>query len=295
MIGIRMLQARHVIKEDKMIPLDDVSRWLPRLDGCAKRYLGEDERTQYDAIPAVDRAAQLRALLTAPIARFTAVNEAYFRARWGEALDKLQPEGAFTLMEVASGDADMIPQCMARLRPGSRYIAANMNEKLNESLLQKTRGLPLVFELVSDDAANIRAHVGDGKVDVIAFQHAVNDVLQAILCAREGVDTVSSDWMETLPAMIGMLQREVAADTLEKNVREPFLQLIRSLLPTLRAGGHIAINHYMFQLDLDWGYPPRLFEDMLDMVRPWLNALTDCREVTLDGFDPKWWIFLKKA
>lgn len=277
-----------------MIPLDDVSRWLPRLDGCAREYLGEDELKQYDAIPAEEREAQLHGLLTAPIARFTAVNEAYFRARWGEALERLKPEGAFTLIEVASGDADMIPQCVARLRPGSHYIAANMNERLNESLLTKTRGLPLEFELVSDDAANIRSHVGDGQADVIAFQHAVNDVLQAILCAREGVDTVCSDWMETLPAMITILQREVAAGTLEASVREPFLQLMRSLLPTLREGGQVAINHYMFQLDLDWGYPPRLFEDMLDLVRPWLNALPGCREVTLDGFDPKWWIFLRR-
>jgi hypothetical protein len=277
-----------------MIPLDDAARWLPRLHGCSSAYLGEDELKQYHAIPAEERAAQLRALLTAPIARFTAVNEAYFRARWGEALEKLQPERAFTLIEVASGDADMIPQCMARLRPGSRYIAANMNERLNESLLVKTRGLPLKIQLVSDDAANIRAHVGDVQADVIAFQHAVNDVLQAILCAREGVDTVVSDWMATLPAMITMLQREVAAGTLETSVREPFLHLMRSLLPTLRKGGHVAINHYMFQLDLDWGYPPRLFEDMLDMVRPWLSTLPGCCEVQLPGFDPKWWIFLRK-
>lgn len=277
-----------------MIPLDDAARWLPRLNDCARIYLDAHELKQYDAIPAEEREAQLRALLTAPIAHFTAVNEAYFRARWGEALESLQPDGAFTLIEVASGDADMIPQCMARLRPGSHYISANMNERLNESLLRKTRGLPLAFRLIADDAANIHLHVGDGQADVIAFQHAVNDALQAILCAREGVDTVYSDWMETLPTMISMLRREVAAGTLEESVREPFLRLMRSLWPTLREGGHVAINHYMFQLDLDWGYPPRLFEDMLDLVRPWLNSLPGCREISLDGFHPKWWIFLRK-
>ena len=277
-----------------MIPLDDVARWLPRLDWSARRYLNEEELSKYEAISEGERQAELRALLTAPIARFTAVNEAYFRARWGEALEVLQPEGAMTVLEVASGDADMIPQCLARLRPGSRYIAANMNERLNESLLRKTRGLPLDFALIPDDAANIRAHIGDGQVDVIAFQHAVNDVLQAILCAREGVDTVYADWMELLPAMIRMLRREVEAGTLERSVHGPFLQLMRSLWPMLRPGGTIAINHYMFQLDLDWGYPPKLFEDMLDMVRPWLNELPGCREILLEGFDPKWWVFLQK-
>jgi hypothetical protein len=278
-----------------MIPLDDTARWLPKLDACARQYLDANELAQYELIPQTEREAQLRALLNAPIARFTVVNEVYFRARWGEALERLHPHGPFTLLEVASGDADMIPQCMARLRPGSRYITANMNEKLNERLLKKTFGLPLTFQLISDDAAQIRSHLQDGQVDIIAFQHAVNDVLQAILCAREGVDTIRSDWMETLPAMIEMLRRETAAGTLIESVRGPFLQLMRSLWPTLRSGGYVAINHYMFQLDLDWGYPPRLFEDMLDIVRPWLSELPGSREVSLDGFDPKWWIFLKKV
>jgi len=278
-----------------MIPLDDAARWWPLLDDCARRYLDDGELTEYESIPEGDRRAQLTALLTATIARFSAVNEAYFRARWGEALSRLHPEGTMALLEVASGDADMIPQCLARLRPGSRYIAANMNERLNESLLKKTRGLPLDFLLIPDDAANLRAHLGDGQVDVIAFQHAVNDVLQAILCAREGVDTVRSDWMEALPSMIRMLRRETQAGTLERSVRGPFMDLMRSLWLLLRPGGTVAINHYMFRLDLDWGYPPKLFEDMLDMVRPWLGDLPGGSEIALEGFDPKWWIFLRKA
>ncbi len=278
-----------------MIPLDDAARWLQRLDESALRYLSGQELGEYKAIPKDARKAELCALLDAPIARFTAINEAYFRARWGEALERLHPNGEMTLLEVASGDADMIPQCLARLRPGSRYITANMNEKLNESLLKKTNALPLSFQLISDDAANIPLYLGDGQVDVVAFQHAVNDVLQAILCAREGVDTVRSDWMETLPAMIEMLRRETAEGTLEESVRGPFMALMRSLWPTLRPGGFVAINHYMFQLDLDWGYPPKLFEDMLPMVRPWLHDLPDVHEIALDGFDPQWWIFLQKG
>ena len=278
-----------------MIPLDNAEKWLPVLDACAERYLRPEERAQYESIAPVEREAQLRALLGAPIASFTAVNEVYFRARWGEVMDRLHPAGELALMEVASGDADMIPQCMARTRPGSLYITANMNERLNESLMGKIGGLPLKVRLIDDDAANIQNHLGEGQADIIAFQHAVNDVLQAILCAQNGIDTVHTDWMETLPDMIRLRRRETEAATLEAHVRGPFMARMNALWPTLRPGGYVAINHYMFQLDLDWGYPRELFEHMVPMAREWLKELPGSREVTLDGFDPQWWIFLKKA
>jgi hypothetical protein len=278
-----------------MIPLDRIEKWLPGLDESAKRYLRPDEWTVYASMAENEREEQITALLQAPVARFTVINEAFFRGRWGEVMDRLHPGGRLTLLEVASGDADMIPQCMARTRPGSRYITANMNEKLNESLMGRIRGLPIEVLLIKDDAVNIFKHFAAGQADIIAFQHAVNDVLQAILCAQNGIDTVYSDWMETLPSMIRLLQKEMAAGTLEAHVREPFMNLMKALLPTLKKGGHVAINHYMFELDLDWGYPPDLFENLVPMVRPWLKELPGCEEVKLGGFDPQWWIFLKKV
>ncbi len=277
-----------------MIPMDKTEKWLLRLDESAKAYLRPDEYAQYEGISKAGREAQITALLAAPIANFTVINEVFFRDRWAQVMDSLTPGGTLTLLEVASGDADMIPQCMARTRPGSTYITANMNELLNKSLMHRIGSLPLTIRLIKDDAANILSHMDKGQADIIAFQHAVNDVLQAILCAQNGIDTVYSDWMETLPAMITLLQKEVAAGTFEKSVKEPFLNLMRSLLPTLKNGGHVAINHYMFQLDLEWGYPPHLFEHLVSIVREWLKELQGVREVTLDGFDPQWWIFLKK-
>ncbi len=57
----------------------------------------------------------------------------------------------------------------------------------------------------------------------------------------------------------------------------------------------MAMNHYMFQLDLDWGYPAALFEYMLPTIRQWLPELTECEEIMVDGFDSNWWIFLRKV
>ncbi|MGF7146222.1 hypothetical protein HNQ56_004686 [Anaerotaenia torta] len=276
-----------------MIYLDEAKRWILLFQRNASIYLNKDEYEEYRKLSETEMESGLKALLERPIASFTVLNELYFRARWDEALGAVYYGDDLTLLEVATGDADMIPQMLGRTRPHSHYITSNMNKLLNHSLLKKTKGLPITMRLIDDDAANITSHIGEASVDVITFQHAVNDVLQAILCGREGIDTIDSDWMETLPEMIAVLQREVRENTLEQHIKGAFLELIRSLLKVLKPGGIIIMNHYMFQLDLDWGYPPELFENMLPMVREWLREL-DAREIFVEGFHPNWWLFLKK-
>lgn len=276
-----------------MIPLE--SHFTAR--SCleeAERFLSPEQYAQFLQIPAQEREWQLDELLTRPIVRFTPVNEAYFRRRWSALVREQCGQGAVSLLEVASGDADMIPQALARSHPGSTYLTANMNEALNESLLRKTEGLDLRFRLIADDAARIADYVEPESVDLIAFQHGVNDVLQAILCGQYGVDTVHTDWMEILPEMIRILQKETAAGAFEEKVREPFLGLVRSLLATLRPGGIIAVNHYQFQLDLDWGYPPELYRNLVPMVRGWFAQELGLTEVRGISYDPQWWLLLRK-
>jgi hypothetical protein len=278
-----------------MIPLDSFEKWSPRLDELAGQVLRPVEYTAYQSIPQAERLRQLKALLEAPIARFTPVNEAFFRARWAEALQAVQAGPRPTLLEIASGDADMIPQMLARTRPHSRYITANMNRILTQRLRQKTQALALEIEVIEYDAAHIERHLPAQSVDIIAFQHAVNDVIQAILCEPAGVDTIYADWMETLPRMISILQRETAQDTLEQHAKPAFLSLLGGLLRVLKPGGVMVMSHYMFQLDLDWGYPPHLWENMLPITRLWFQELPGCKEVTFEGFHPQWWIFLQKT
>jgi hypothetical protein len=267
-----------------MIPLDRYEKWSSRLDEQALQYLNEREYQEYQSIPHSERLSQVKAILEKPIARFSPVNEVFFRARWADVLKTIYPGKNLTLLEIASGDADMIPQMMARLYPHSRYISANMNRILTGRLRAKTADIPVEVVVIEDDAAAIDRHLSADSVDIIAFQHAVNDVLQAILCAQEGVDTVDADWMETLPKMIQILQREIYQNTLEQHVRWAFLSLLEKLLKVLKKDGWMVMNHYMFQLDLDWGYPPALWEDLIPIIRQWIKALPGCEEVFFDGF-----------
>jgi len=276
------------------VPLDRYEKWSARLDEAAGLVLNENERQEYNAMPGPERLRQLQAILEKPIAHFSIVNEVFFRARWAEVLQAVHTGSNLALLEVASGDADMIPQMMARVYPGSRYITANMNRILTQRLRDKTRDLPVEIEVIEEDAAGIDRRLPPGSVDVIAFQHAANDVIQAILCDQAGVDTIHTDWMQTLPTMIRILQHEMAQNTLAQHAQQPFLALLEHLTRVLKPGGLIVMNHYMFQLDLDWGYPPDLWNNIIPTTRDWVQKLAGCKEVFFEDFDPHWWLFLQK-
>ena len=277
-----------------MIPLDRFDKWSAILGTLARHYLSDIEYQEFQSIPDTEKLRQLKAILEKPITRFTAVNEVFFRATWADVLDAAHPGKELTLLEVASGDADMIPQMMARTHPHSRYITANMNRILTERLREKMRDLPVEILVIEEDAARIDRYLQPESVDIVAFQHAVNDVIQAILCDREGVDTVSTDWMEVLPKMIRILQKEIAQNTLEQHARPAFLTLLERLAQVLKPDGVMVMSHYMFQLDLDWGYPPALWEDLIPITREWIKELPVFKEVFMDEFDPHWWIFCRK-
>lgn len=277
-----------------MIPLASFQKWLPLLEPSAQRYLDPSQYQAFYLIPPAERTVQLHALLEQPIAQFTLVNEAFFRARWAELLRQCAAPADLSLLEVATGDTDMIPQMQARDYPHSTYHTANMNQQLTQSFLHKTSGLPLNIHVHAADAAQIDQQIAPDSVDFIAFQHGVNDVLQAILCDQRSVDTIHSDWMETLPTMISILQEEIAQDTLAQHAKAPFLAMMAGLNKVLKPGGLFLMNHYMLQLDLNWGYPANLWENIIPMTRAWVKDLPGLREVTFDGFDPQWWLFLRR-
>lgn len=277
-----------------MKPLDTFHKEILSQEN-AQKFLNKQEYSEFSSIPDADREKLLKELLNQPISKFTVINELYFRSKWAELIRLIYGSRPITLVEVASGDADMIPQALARSNPSSTYITANMNKKLNESLLVKTQGLDLNISLIDDDAIRLNEYIGSQAVDLITFQHGVNDVLQAILCGKVGVDTVYCDWMELLPKMIELLQQEVEQGTFEQNTKPAFLKLMTILMEELKDGGVLAVTHYMFQLDLDWGYPADLFENLIPIIRKWFSELAGCEEILCEQFNSQWWLFLRKS
>ena len=281
-------------KGDIVIPIDQFNKWEYIIIEYAQTYLNQQEIKEYDLISKNDKKEQLKDLLERPIANFTLVNDVYFRARWFEVLRMINPNSKINLLEIASGDADMIPQAMARSHPNSFYFSSNMNKILTERLIERTKDLPLNIKIIEDDAIHINNYLAGESIDIIAFQHSINDILQAMLCSKYGIDTIHNDWMEILPIMIDILQKEICQNTLEQHVKIPFLSLLGELWKVLKKNGIVVMNHYMFQLDLDLGYPSDLFENMVPMVREWIKDLLGYKEIFIDGFDKQWWLFLKK-
>ena len=254
------------------------------------------EQDAWAAMTEEIRDGRLRRICSVPFSDedFTVMYSAYFRLKWLDALEKCVERNGPTILEVGSGSSVNIPNALTIFDPNAKYITANMNKILTEGLRLNTASLPISIRVIEDDANNIKNYLPPDSVDAIVFEHSVNDVLQAIICEQNGMDTTNSDWFEIISEMIQLICAEYENNNLEKVVKAPFLSLISNCMSVLKPGGFIIMQHYMFQYDLDLGYNPELWENMLPTVRPWLNDILTGKEVEMSTFDPQWWIFFQK-
>jgi hypothetical protein len=50
----------------------------------------------------------------------------------------------------------------------------------------------------------------------------------------------------------------------------------------------------MYQTDLDLNYDVDLYENMINIVRKWINDAGIGIEVFFEDFEPQWWLFVQK-
>jgi SAM-dependent methyltransferase len=281
----------------KMRYLDNIELWVKKMEAAElSKVLSRSEQEEWNSMGYEQRVDKLTSMLSYPVADFSVVYRWYFRMKWVEALEAIKANTPLTLLEIGAGDTDMIPQIMAKgyKHELTSYFTANMNKKLTASLKEKTKNLPIKVDVIEDAAQKIGDYLGNEKFDVVVFEHSVNDVLQAIIGERDGIDTTNEDWFVVLPRMIELIKNEYLNQTLEASVKEEFLGLIQSCLDVLKPGGYIVITHFMYQYDLDLGYDYYLWENMLSIVRPWFSAIEGGTEVSFENFDSQWWLFLRK-
>ena len=218
----------------------------------------------------------------------------YVHRNWLELLRLRGAGRPLTLLEIGAGASAILPEALAAYDKQSRYITINENQALTQAFRRKTRRLPIEVEIVEGDAANAGELLPPACADILAFEHSMNDIFQAILLEADGIDTAQGDWFKLLPGMIARINAAYRGGQFEAKLKAPFMTLLQSCAEALKPGGLLALSHYMFQYDLDLGYDPYLWENMLPIVRPWLAALTDGREIALEGYDAQWWFFWEK-
>lgn len=281
-----------------MKPMDDIKNWLPKMyENNATDVLSIDEKNRWDCLTKEERNEMLKSLLEKPVDFNLPVYSWYFRTKWGEVLQAIQSPTPLSLLEIGSGSTDMLPQIMSRLykHPETSYITVNMNKELTYWFRENTKGLPIKVDVVEDAAQNMENYFGAEKFDAIVFEHSFNDIMQAMLAERTGIDTIHSDWFEVLPKMINIINREYVSGTMEASVKSEFLELISSCIKVLKKGSYIIVNHFQYQYDLNLGMNPELWENLLNIIRNWINDAGLGQEVFFDGYEPQWWMFIKKV
>ena len=223
------------------------------------------------------------------------LQEAYYVAAWVEAFRALGGGAPLRVMEVASGDVAVVPWALELYDGGhSSYATANLNRKLTEGFLGKTGNLRTQVRVIEDDGANMARYYGSGSFDAVAFQHGINDIIQTIVCEREGVDTIHADWWDILPQMTRITDEYHRSGRLEAAARQGFTACLGACAALLRPGGRLIFNNIVYQYDLDLGYPRDLYESFVPLARRWLlEAGMGLTEVTPEGWDRQWWMVLQ--
>ena len=270
-----------------MKPLDNYEKWAKKLIEADSFEVGSDIEVN---------KIYLREFLEAPINRYTPVLSWYIKSKWVEAFKLIKPSAPIEVAELASGSSVFVPQAISQHYndPQTKYTTFNLNKRLTASFKAQTKKFPIKIDVVEEAAQKIDEYIGKDKIDAVVFEHAINDILQAMFAERHGIDTIDTDWFEILPEMVEIISSEYKNKTFEASVKDEFLALLKSCLNVLKPNGIMVFFQFMYQSDLDRGYDSELYGNMVDVIRKWAHDFGIGREVFFDGFEPHWWMFIQK-
>lgn len=220
-----------------MKPLDNVYEWIAKSsdESFEPEVLDEHEKILWNSFSGKQRKELTEKLLTKPLDLEgpETFYSWYFRSKWIQALKSVLPTDSIRVLEIGAGCADMLPRAMscAYNHPQTKYITANMNKELTAAFKQKTSSLPIQIDVIEDNAQNIKAHAETGLFDAVVFEHSVNDVIETMLAERNGINTTESDWMQILPDMISLVNKEKKTKPLFKAYGTIYLTFLSHALP----------------------------------------------------------------
>lgn len=221
----------------------------------------------------------------------------FYMVSWQQLCAKLKLPAEAKVFEIAAGDTVHIPKALDAYSESASYVTANLNKALTKRFIDKTAGLNIGIRIIEDDGVRILDYVPEGTVDVVAFHHAVNDIVQTILSGIEGIDTVGSDWWSIEPQMLRAVMAYHERGELKAAVYGDFIRIVETCAKLLKPGGYMIFDNCTFEGYEDIGYSTSFHSAYIELTRQWIQeADLGLAEIRLDGYDSAhWWLILRKA
>lgn len=221
----------------------------------------------------------------------------YHILSWEKAFRDLGVRKDSTLIEIAPGAGTHIVTAFDLISGGKgKYLAFNLNKKLTSHFKSQTENSNLDIRIIEDDAKNALVYIPKETIDIVAGNHAINDILETIIANKEGLDTVGQDWFEIAPRLMREYEKAYLNGTLRNLVFDDFIDIMRAIYFTLKPGGYLVLNYYVYPVEIDWGGSVAVRSAFVNLARQWIGeADIGFETLSLNGFDPKWWGFFRKC
>lgn len=249
-----------------------------------------------------DIEAMLRQVISVPVNVSTDLNwelfELYYVSAYYNIFEKLGLPLNTNIYEIAAGDQVYIPKALeAYAGIKGKYVTFNLNKELSCNFLGKTKELLAGILVIEDNGANIEKYYGKDSFDIIVFHHALNDIIQTIAAEADGIDTVNCNWWEKEPEMLRAVMKYYNRGNLQAVAYDSFINIIKACTCALKPGGYLVFDNCCFPGDYEaLGYSFEFHSAYIDLARKWINeADLGLSEVSINGYDNKWWMILKKS
>ncbi|MEK3782376.1 hypothetical protein [Paenibacillus sp. FSL R5-0810] len=270
-------------------------------DDILKRDFSRDMISELEQMNAVQLENKLKDILAVPIdiskPRVFEYLQLYYSASWHNLFMELNLPRPLSLLEVGSGDIVYIPKALdAYSNNMGTYVTANLNRELTRSFQDKTKGMDINVQVIEDDAANIGLYYPASSFDVVAFHHAINDIIQTIIADREGIDTVNHDWWTIEPLMLQAVMDYHRKGMLKDAAYDAFIQIMDTSRKQLKSGGYMIFDNITYAGYDEMGYSSEFHSSYIELARSWISeANLGLEEIEIDSYDNQWWMVLRKV
>ncbi|MBY0163798.1 hypothetical protein H0178_49745 [Cytobacillus firmus] len=266
-----------------------------------QRDFSQDMISELEQMNAVQLEHKLKDMLEVPISiskqRVFEYLQLYYSASWQNLFTELNMPRALSLLEVGAGDVIYIPKAVdAYSHEAGSYVTANLNRDLTHHFQEKTKGMDVSIRVVEDDAANIGLYYPESSFDVVAYHHAINDIIQTIIADREGMDTVNQDWWTIEPLMLQAVMDYHRKGTLKDAAYQAFIQIMDTSCKQLKSGGYMIFDNITYAGYDEMGYSSEFHNDYIQLARNWISeASLGLEEIEIDSYDKQWWMIWRKV